>query len=67
MVSGEVGRIGGRRCRIICLIGSWGETRSYEIVCMSNLRGRRTLTEAEAEGKMLVIANSEEVKRGEDK
>ena len=67
MVSGEVESGGGRRCHRIYLIGGRGETCLYKSVCPPEMRGRHTLTESEAETKMVVVTNSEELKRREDK
>ena len=69
MASGEVIIIRGRRFRWICLISDQGEKRLHEGVCPPELRGGRTLAEAEveAEAKRAVVVNCEGVKRREDK
>ena len=71
VVRGEVGSIEGFHFHWICLIGGWGYTRSHRSICPSELRGRRTLAEAEAEAeaeaKRVVVEIFEEVKRREDK
>ena len=35
------------------------ETRLYKSICLSDLRGRRTMAEAEGEAKRVVVANFE--------
>ena len=67
VVSGEVLIIRGRCCHWICLIGDQGEKRLHEGVCPPELRGGRTLAEAETEAKRAVVANCEVVKQREDK
>ena len=67
VASGEVIIIRGRRFRWICLISDQGEKRLHEGVCPPELRGGRTLAEAEVEAKRAVVANCEGVKQREDK
>ena len=45
----------------------WGEMWLYDFACPTKPRRRRTLSVGEAESKMEVGANSEEVKLIEDK
>ena len=67
MVIREVGSIRGHCCRQICLIGGQGETSLYESVCPYEMRGWRTLVEADTEAKRVVVTNCGEIKLGEDK